>query len=581
MSSPSMSARRRWSTLFAALIVVAAFFLVRWIVTTQRPPGAMTVIEAQAMDMTIMKAPEGVQPVAAEPAELHDLAGEEEFPGTVIAWNDEEVVARIPGRVVKMPVYPGDTVRPGQLLAQLEADEFAAQAAEAGARARAAGLGVTIAEAEVQRLMAARSRAAVEAEAADLAVQRADEELRSTNAEIAQARAEVDASAARLREAESEREYLAAAAARERELYKRGAVSLDEAQLAESKANQARERVAMLGAEVEAKRRGVSQAEAKRNAAAAAVNEAKRRAQAAQESVREAERAIAKARAEVSASRAQRQAEESGAATTRTISGYRQLRALDEAVVTERLVSPGTLVQPGQTLMRLKVVKRVRIQFDLPERLAGKVREGSLVRIGDREASVTSVFGAVDPSTRTFRAEAAVDNPDRSLLPGQFVSVRVRTAPAGKRLAVRHEAIREGPDGGHFVWVMVPIVGKGKPDWTCPMHPEVHEQGPGDCPICKMPLVQSTVTEGFRAEQRRVTVGPTDGRYTAVEGLEAGAMVIYRGHEQLRPGTPVANVPWGDKGPLELPKGSGSSGHEHGGAAMDEAMPSGDEHAGH
>jgi Cu+-exporting ATPase len=24
--------------------------------------------------------------------------------------------------------------------------------------------------------------------------------------------------------------------------------------------------------------------------------------------------------------------------------------------------------------------------------------------------------------------------------------------------------------------------------WTCPMHPEVRENGPGTCPICGMPL---------------------------------------------------------------------------------------------
>ena len=26
--------------------------------------------------------------------------------------------------------------------------------------------------------------------------------------------------------------------------------------------------------------------------------------------------------------------------------------------------------------------------------------------------------------------------------------------------------------------------------WTCPMHPEVHKDGPGSCPICGMHLVQ-------------------------------------------------------------------------------------------
>lgn len=26
-------------------------------------------------------------------------------------------------------------------------------------------------------------------------------------------------------------------------------------------------------------------------------------------------------------------------------------------------------------------------------------------------------------------------------------------------------------------------------NWTCPMHPEIHQHGPGKCPICKMKLV--------------------------------------------------------------------------------------------
>ena len=28
--------------------------------------------------------------------------------------------------------------------------------------------------------------------------------------------------------------------------------------------------------------------------------------------------------------------------------------------------------------------------------------------------------------------------------------------------------------------------------WTCPMHTEIHEHGPGKCPICKMKLVKAT-----------------------------------------------------------------------------------------
>jgi DNA-directed RNA polymerase subunit RPC12/RpoP len=35
--------------------------------------------------------------------------------------------------------------------------------------------------------------------------------------------------------------------------------------------------------------------------------------------------------------------------------------------------------------------------------------------------------------------------------------------------------------------------------WTCPMHPEVKEKGPGKCPICGMKLVQKKVGQGEAA----------------------------------------------------------------------------------
>src|SRR5438128_1798297 len=30
--------------------------------------------------------------------------------------------------------------------------------------------------------------------------------------------------------------------------------------------------------------------------------------------------------------------------------------------------------------------------------------------------------------------------------------------------------------------------------WTCPMHPQIHEESPGKCPICSMKLVKAEET---------------------------------------------------------------------------------------
>ncbi len=47
---------------------------------------------------------------------------------------------------------------------------------------------------------------------------------------------------------------------------------------------------------------------------------------------------------------------------------------------------------------------------------------------------------------------------------------------------------REAPP--ELDWQPEPATTGTASDWTCPMHPEVSAPGPGDCPICGMPLVQ-------------------------------------------------------------------------------------------
>ena len=50
-------------------------------------------------------------------------------------------------------------------------------------------------------------------------------------------------------------------------------------------------------------------------------------------------------------------------------------------------------------------------------------------------------------------------------------------------------------------------------EWTCPMHPDVHESRPGRCPICGMTLERKTaaaanVAHGEAHESRAETANP-------------------------------------------------------------------------
>jgi multidrug efflux pump subunit AcrA (membrane-fusion protein) len=119
-----------------------------------------------------------------------------------------------------------------------------------------------------------------------------------------------------------------------------------------------------------------------------------------------------------------------------------------------------------------------------------------------------------------------------------------------------------------FVWVAVEKKGGATPtDWTCPMHPEVSNPGPGICPSCKMDLVPREGSGRFVAEMRPVRTGPSDGTRVAVlSGLNPGDRVITSGHEDLFPGAAVEpeGESLGSDGASPSRPSNESAGRQHG-----------------
>jgi len=89
--------------------------------------------------------PEAVSGLRIQKIELKTVPNELEAPGTVIAADTAQVAARTMGTVLQVAVKEGDTVRRGQLLAQLDERELAARrnAALAGAQVAEAGISQT------------------------------------------------------------------------------------------------------------------------------------------------------------------------------------------------------------------------------------------------------------------------------------------------------------------------------------------------------------------------------------------------------------------------------------------------------
>lgn len=646
--------RPRGAILGGLALLVAVYGITDYIVHVKKHPGQSTVWEATTMDMSTMKPVPGAVPVSIEKAQCGPFTAKISYTGTVVAFNDEDISPRVTGRVVSMPVYAGDEVRPGQLIARLDDTELGGREREAAAATRAAAANARAAGEEVSAAEAMRRQKAAAAQAMAVGIDEAQRMAQAARAKRTEAEKSVvearhgataaskeqSMAAARIAMAQSESEaarsgldnaaadvdaasadlaYWEAEIKRMKALLDKGAASLDEYQTEEAKYKAAQamvkqkqsmvaEKKAMLSsslskireAQADADRAasqaaaaeavadrmsaGVATANAELDAALTRIDQARANARAAGEEV-------SSGAAEVRVKSAQQQAmntmtAQSAAALSvaQTVRGYTEIRAVSQARVLQRLVSPGTVVSPGTLLLRLAQVDRVRLQAYVSATDLRQIRVGSRVWVNNIDrpgglvvANVTSISPSSDPASRTSVVEALVPNPRRQFLPGQAIQMQFETASADQAITVPTSAViaREvsATDAGgrqtYSVWTVAVQETKSGTIYTCVMHPQIREKQPGVCPLCDMKLTPEQ-TGGQRIAHRvDVTVGASDGQRTQIiSGVAAGQEVITRGTESLREGQAVQNVPYGEQGPLQLPApaaapsaGTGHEGH--------------------
>ncbi len=153
----------------------------------------------------------------------------------------------------------------------------------------------------------------------------------------------------------------------------------------------------------------------------------------------------------------------------------RRLEALDrdatlvapfDAIVTNRFVDPGALVEAGTSgkshvpLVTLQALDTIRIFVDVPEPNVSAVRPGMVVRLEARalrdrafEGRVSRVSSSLDLSTRTMRVEIDVPNRDHAVLPGMDLVVRLDLGEHPRTLTVPADVVHTDADGA-YVWIV-------------------------------------------------------------------------------------------------------------------------------
>ena len=177
------------------------------------------------------------------------------------------------------------------------------------------------------------------------------------------------------------------------------------------------------------------------------------------------------------------------------------LRAPFAGVVLTREAQPGAVVAPGTPLVSVADPTTLWLEASVSDRAAGTLQIGAPVRFNVATfpadtftATVQSVGGALDPTTRTLPVRATVQNADGRLRPEMFATVWIEGG-APRSAVVVPDAALQLLDRRPVVFVAVPD-GKG----------------------------------GARFERRDVeTGGSSGGRTQILKGLQAGESVVVEG----------------------------------------------------
>jgi HlyD family secretion protein len=246
-------------------------------------------------------------------------------------------------------------------------------------------------------------------------------------------------------------------------------------------------------------------------------DEVRAKVRSADASLNEARSELDKARSDVVAAAASIEVARSEARHAEAMLGYARIEAPFDGIITRRNVDTGHLTRPGSDAPPLFIAARtdmVTIVVDIPETYATDVNTGDratvkLQAMKDRavEGNVTRTAWALDPKTRTIRAEIDIPNPGGKLRPGLYAYATI--------IAEEHKDVL-----------------------TVPSTAVVSDAGKSFC---------VTVEDGY-AKRKAVKLGLSDGKRTeVVAGIGEDETLVEANAASLADGQPVTkNEPPGD-----------------------------------
>jgi membrane fusion protein (multidrug efflux system) len=129
------------------------------------------------------------------------------------------------------------------------------------------------------------------------------------------------------------------------------------------------------------------------------------------------------------------------------------LRAPFNGYIGFRFVSEGAFISPSLVVATLYNLDPAKIEFSIPAKHASRVAVNSKIffTIENDTTTYTGLVYAVEPqiesSTRTLKIRARTPNPNKKMLPGQFVSIQLVLEHLNNAIMIPTEAVVPVQDG--------------------------------------------------------------------------------------------------------------------------------------
>jgi RND family efflux transporter MFP subunit len=154
-------------------------------------------------------------------------------------------------------------------------------------------------------------------------------------------------------------------------------------------------------------------------------------------------------------------AAQSNLARLQKMQSFCLVQAPFDGIITLRNVDVGALVNAGSTMLfRIAQMETLRTYVNVPQSYAGSVHPGdaailTVSNLPGRQfaGEVARSSNALDPGSRTLLVEVRVPNQDRSLLPGMYAQVELRSVRADPPVLVPSDAMIVRSDGAQVALV--------------------------------------------------------------------------------------------------------------------------------